>query len=301
MWYVSTGRFLSATPVRVSHASIADKSHRFGPAGPILHACDRSDVAQTLVSAASRLVSTLGVLPIRFPGELVRIRASAQTESAVAQWTSRSGGLGEPITDCGTILNYSQYMASQAERRRETRRRILTASRKLFKAHGFDGTSVDQIVASANLAKGTFYQHFHTKIDVALAITSKETEHFIERTRTELASGQSPLAVGRELLQSMATWFEKNRGLARPLILHALDQPRIETPGSTQALLALIFTAAQTKREVRADLPADYMSGLLAGSIALMLLHWTLHGKRGQLQEWFGIACRLHLEGALPR
>ncbi len=204
-------------------------------------------------------------------------------------------------TDYGIIVCYSQYMATQAERCRDTRRRLLSAANKLFRVHGFEGTSVDQIVAAANLAKGTFYQYFPTKIDVALAITSEEQQRLMQKMRTKLASGQSPLTVGRELLQSMGTWFERNGGIARPLLLHALDQPRSESPDSTRAMLALIFTAAQKKGEIRADLPVEYLSGLLVGSIVQIALHWTLHAKRGQLPEWFGLAWRLHLEGALPR
>jgi AcrR family transcriptional regulator len=192
-------------------------------------------------------------------------------------------------------------MASQAERRHDTRRRILSAAGKLFRVHGFEETSVDQIVAAANVAKGTFYQYFQRKIDVALAITSKEQQHLMQKMRTKLASGQSPLTVGSELLQSMGTWFERNRGIARPLLLRALDQPRIESPDSTRAILALIFTEAQRMGEIRADLPAEWISGLLVGSIVQIALHWTLHGKRGQLPEWFRLAWRLHLEGALPR
>ena len=44
-------------------------------------------------------------------------------------------------------------------------------------------------------------------------------------------------------------------------------------------MLALIFTAAQKKGEIRADLPVEYLSGLLVGSIVQIALHWTLHGK----------------------
>lgn len=198
-------------------------------------------------------------------------------------------------------MYYSQYMASQAERRRGTRRRILSAATRLFQAHGFEGTSVDQIVAAANLAKGTFYQYFPAKIDVALALTSEDQGRLMQKMRSKLASGQSPLVVGSELLRSMGTWFERNRGIARPLLLHALDQPRIESPDSTRTMLALIFTEAQKKGEIRADLPTEYISGLLVGSIVQIALHWTLHGKRGQLREWFGLAWKLHLEGALPR
>jgi len=192
-------------------------------------------------------------------------------------------------------------MATQAQRRQDTRRRLLSAAGKLFRARGFDKTSVDQIVAGADVAKGTFYQYFQAKIDVALALGSEAQQQSLEEIRSELATGKSPLAVGGEFLQSIADWVEKNRGIARPLLLHGLEKPRTQTPSSMRAMLALIFAAAQKKGEIRTDLPAEAISGLLAGNVALTVLHWTVDGKRGQLAAWLGLAWKLHLEGALPR
>ena len=192
-------------------------------------------------------------------------------------------------------------MSTQAQRRQDTRRRILNAAGKLFRAQGFDKTSVDQIVARAEVAKGTFYQYFQAKIDVALALGSEAQQQSLEEIRSKLAAGQSPLAVGGEFLQSTADWVEKNRGIARPLSLHALEKPRTQTPSSMRAMLALVFAAARKKGEIRTDLPAEHISELLVGNLALTVLHWTMHGKRGQLAGWLGFAWKLHLEGALPR
>lgn len=192
-------------------------------------------------------------------------------------------------------------MSTQAQRRQDTRRRILSAAGKLFRAQGFDKTSVDQIVAAAEVAKGTFYQYFQAKIDVALALGSEAQQQSLEEIRSKLAAGQNPLAVGGEFLKSTANWVEKNRGIARPLLLHGLEKPRAQTPSSMRTVLALIFAAAQKKGQIRADLPAETISGLFAGNLALNVLHWTVDGKRGQLAAWLGAAWKLHLEGALPR
>jgi AcrR family transcriptional regulator len=121
-------------------------------------------------------------------------------------------------------------MTTQARRRQDTRRRILNAAGKLFRAQGFDKTSVDQIVARAEVAKGTFYQYFQAKIDVALALGSEAQQQSLEEIRSKLAAGQSPLAVGGEFVQSTADWVEKNRGIAGPLLLHALEKPRRRRP-----------------------------------------------------------------------
>ena len=198
-------------------------------------------------------------------------------------------------------MYYGQYMATQAQRRQDTRRRILAAAGKLFRARGFDKTSVDQIVAAANVAKGTFFQYFQAKIEVAAALASAVQERELERIHDQLAAGGSPLKVGRELMRSTADWAERNRGIAGPLLLHGLAKPRDPTPSSLRALLESILAAAQKKGEIRTDLPAAPISELLAGNVALTVLHWTAHGKRGQLAEWLAFAWKLHLEGALPR
>jgi AcrR family transcriptional regulator len=192
-------------------------------------------------------------------------------------------------------------MTTQVQRRQDTRRRILSAAGRLFRANGFDKTSVEQIVAGAEVAKGTFYQYFPAKIDVALALGSEAQQQSLEEIRSKLAAGQSPLAVGGGFLRSTAAWVEKNRGIARPLLLHGLEKPRTRRPGSMRSMLALIFAAAQKKGEIRTDLPAEHISELLAGNLALTVLHWTMHGKRGQLAAWLRLGWKLHMEGALPR
>jgi AcrR family transcriptional regulator len=54
-------------------------------------------------------------------------------------------------------------MVRQAERSEATIRAILAAARRLFTAHGFEGTSVDDIAGRAGVAKGALYHHFPSK------------------------------------------------------------------------------------------------------------------------------------------
>jgi TetR/AcrR family transcriptional repressor of mexJK operon len=50
---------------------------------------------------------------------------------------------------------------------------ILSAGQSLFLAHGFQGTSVDQIAASAEVSKQTVYKHFGDKQELLLAIVNE--------------------------------------------------------------------------------------------------------------------------------
>src|SRR5262245_29992357 len=50
---------------------------------------------------------------------------------------------------------------------------ILSAGQSLFLANGYQGTSVDQIAASAEVSKQTVYKHFGDKQELLLAIVNE--------------------------------------------------------------------------------------------------------------------------------
>ena len=70
----------------------------------------------------------------------------------------------------GARLLQCRRMATQAERRATTVTAITRAAKSLFAEHGFDRTSVDDIVAKAGVAKGAFYHHFPSKEQVFTAV-----------------------------------------------------------------------------------------------------------------------------------
>lgn len=53
---------------------------------------------------------------------------------------------------------------------------ILSAGRDLFLSNGYQGTSVDQIAASAEVSKQTVYKHFGDKHELLLAIVNNALE-----------------------------------------------------------------------------------------------------------------------------
>ncbi len=65
-------------------------------------------------------------------------------------------------------------MAKSKARRTESepvrREQLLNAARKVFRAHGYDGSSVSEIVREAGVAQGTFYLYFPSKRDAAVSL-----------------------------------------------------------------------------------------------------------------------------------
>ncbi|HTQ12481.1 MAG TPA: helix-turn-helix domain-containing protein [Rhizomicrobium sp.] len=75
-------------------------------------------------------------------------------------------------------------MVSQADRRAATVAAILAAARKLFDAHGFEATTMDDVVAKAGTAKGAIYHHFPSKEALFGRV--------LETIQEELAAAQVP-------------------------------------------------------------------------------------------------------------
>ena len=78
----------------------------------------------------------------------------------------------------------TEPMLGRSARKRQT---ILSAGRDLFLTNGYQGTSVDQIAASAEVSKQTVYKHFGDKQELLLAIVNNALEStvapFLERIR----------------------------------------------------------------------------------------------------------------------
>jgi TetR/AcrR family transcriptional repressor of mexJK operon len=64
----------------------------------------------------------------------------------------------------------SEAMLGRSARKRLT---ILAAGRDLFLSNGYQGTSVDQIAASAEVSKQTVYKHFGDKHELLLSIVNE--------------------------------------------------------------------------------------------------------------------------------
>ena len=63
--------------------------------------------------------------------------------------------------------------------KKDTRLSIIRASVEIFAAKGYEKATLDEIAASAKIAKGTIFYNFKSKEEIFFAIIEKGTNEFV--------------------------------------------------------------------------------------------------------------------------
>src|ERR1700677_3104160 len=134
-------------------------------------------------------------------------------------------------------------MAYPAGHRDEVKGKIVLSARRLFNRHGFDGVSVDEIMAGAGLTRGGFYSYFESKSDLYAEVlgcffTDPEWKNCWEGVEVDLASKNAGPQVVRAYLSRQH--FEDGENSC-PMV--ALPSDVMRTGGGAKIAFETIFKA----------------------------------------------------------
>jgi AcrR family transcriptional regulator len=88
------------------------------------------------------------------------------------------------------------------------RERILDAATRLFREEGIHATSVDRVIAEADVAPMTVYRHFDGKDELVAATLERWSEQWLGWLRSEAArGGDDPRARLEGLWDALEKWF----------------------------------------------------------------------------------------------
>ena len=93
---------------------------------------------------------------------------------------------------------------SRAESKERTRRRLLKAASTVFHKHGYQGTSVEEIVAEAGYTVGALYSNFAGKDGLLLALLEQEIGAIVGRIAA--AAGEEEAAI-EKLRRGALEWI----------------------------------------------------------------------------------------------
>lgn len=95
------------------------------------------------------------------------------------------------------------HRMEEARPRRTTEDDVLQSAIGLFEEQGFDGTSVQEIVARAGVTKGAFYHHFSSKQQILSRIQERLVDRYVEAIDAMEALGETPKERLRHLIIDM--------------------------------------------------------------------------------------------------
>ncbi len=187
--------------------------------------------------------------------------------------------------------------------------RIESVARRLFATHGFDGTTTRQIAEEAGIGAGTLFLYFPEKLDLVLHLFAKDIPEAAGRAfSTVPPEGSFPAQVAH-VFAAVYAQYDQDPALARVIVKELLflePQRRARLMGMTVPFLeglGALARAAQSRGELRKDVPPAEVATLLFGVYYFALVAW-LGGviPRADAQRWLVERALGHvLAGLAPR
>jgi AcrR family transcriptional regulator len=157
----------------------------------------------------------------------------------------------------------------------ERREQLVQVGRSLFAAKGFDGTSIEEIAASANVSKPVVYEHFGGKEGLYAVVVDREMADLLARLTQSLSAGH-PRALAEQAALALLTYIEEQTDGFRIL-------SRDSSAGSTGAFSSLLNDVANQveyvlvrefgRRGIGTEHAAMYAQ-MLVGMVALTGMWW---------------------------
>jgi len=95
---------------------------------------------------------------------------------------------------------------------------IFQAAEKLFSEKGFEATTMDDIAAAAEFAKGTLYKHFESKDELFTELVGTKIEAVHAIFRNIIAAGDRTKELVRSIIHAQLRYFEDNLSFLKILI-----------------------------------------------------------------------------------
>lgn len=194
-------------------------------------------------------------------------------------------------------------MGRREEKREATRQDILASAGILFMKKGYEDTSVDDIAAAANVAKGTFYYHFKSKDEVLLGLSIGYLKRLSEKVDRELEQGKPPLEILIDTMKATSRDTESYRELSKYFFMAMFTRmgDEIESqfrnePASWHNIITKIIAEAQKRGEIDPNLDSAEIGVMIAGLSHHAQVTWIfLDEKRpleSKVEEWIKVVLR---------
>src|SRR5262245_36834552 len=158
----------------------------------------------------------------------------------------------------------------------ERREQLIAISRGLFAQKGYEGTSVEEIAARAEVSKPVVYEHFGGKEGLYAVVVDREVRSLLDTVTTALTAGRTHQLVEQAAL-ALLDYIESSSDGFRILVR---DSPVGSSTGSFISILSDVTTrvehilAEEFKRRGLDPKNAPMYAQMLVGMVALTGQWW---------------------------
>jgi AcrR family transcriptional regulator len=162
-------------------------------------------------------------------------------------------------------------------KKEDKRERILKSAIKLFSEKGFDRTSIADITARANVAKGTFYSFFEKKGDVLLYFVDTEIETSRKEIQSCLSSKVSIIDQLELVIFTYLKYIFRNKEFTRVLAKERFDT--IGTRSNKNELLLIkslsqLIDQAKEKNQINRSVDSRCMADMIFALYTMYVIYW---------------------------
>ena len=206
------------------------------------------------------------------------------------------------------VCQLNTQTRARKDRKREARRQSLVdAAKRLFVEKGFAGTTIDDIIEAADVAKVTFYYYFKSKEEMALEMKRQCHEEAVEYIAAMRSKNQSADEMINAIIHDIVVWTEENWRLLEVFCVQRFS-PLVKfedaecKPEPLTLCIDAIIQRGQEQGTFRADFDTLKVAQLLDLAILCEQHAWVRNGKkkdalRPSLKNCFDFA----LNGILKR
>lgn len=184
----------------------------------------------------------------------------------------------------------------------EVKSALIRAGEDLFENKGYGETTIEDITIAAGVARGTFYNYFQTKEDLALELIYQIDEINIEHAYEILDSTPGIENQIRVILASTAEWTQQ-----RPELVWVAMMEKVRRGASPQGykaslfrrMITEVFARGQKAGVVTKERSPESLANDIDGLYMIHMARWYHGGRQTELLSVLLPAVNTYLFGAL--
>ncbi|MDE1172510.1 MAG: TetR/AcrR family transcriptional regulator [Parvibaculaceae bacterium] len=179
----------------------------------------------------------------------------------------------------------------RARKKERTRHEIYHTAMELFAQRDYDGVTVEDICAGADVAKATFFAHFENKAALIQAFHEELTEEISGALASHKGTAEAALEI---IIRHLAAAGQSNGPVLKKMYREFMAQPELHSKAqdANRSLIQLVVAfieKGQAAGEFRADVPAGLAAVSLLATWGSVTASWVESVESDPREDYFAV------------